>query len=418
MKTVKGMSKKIVVIGGGAAGIAAGVAAAENNSNVLLIEKSAYLGGKATAAEVGTICGVYHYTKKSISDFVVKGFTKDFTEKLATISNTTVLSNQYGLHFLPYKIDDFKQLALTALLDKGVDVRLKSEVKNVKSSNGKIKSLELISNGTTEEIEVESVIDASGSAEISKLLNLPTLQSATYQACSQIFTLSNLPDIDEKQLNFIFIKNIQAAIFSNELTTEYKHFSLVQGSKTNHSVKLKLTIPLEVKSDEITLQKIEAKGREMALKFHHIQQTKSEIFKNIQLDSLADEVGIRVLERPKGKYVLTEEDVLSARKFDSAIAIGAWPIEIWHPLKPLEMHYFNENDFYHIPVDCLLSEYLSNLFFAGRSISATDKAIASARVMGTCMQTGYAAGKIAVDQYNGITLVESVSNIKKMQIND
>jgi hypothetical protein len=35
------------------------------------------------------------------------------------------------------------------------------------------------------------------------------------------------------------------------------------------------------------------------------------------------------------------------------------------------------------------------LYFAGKNISATTKAIASARVMGTCLQTGYAAGKIA-----------------------
>ena len=38
---------------------------------------------------------------------------------------------------------------------------------------------------------------------------------------------------------------------------------------------------------------------------------------------------------------------------------------------------------------------IDNLFFAGKNISATNKAIASARVMGTCLQTGYAAGKIA-----------------------
>jgi hypothetical protein len=119
-----------------------------------------------------------------------------------------------------------------------------------------------------------------------------------------------------------------------------------------------------------------------------------------------------------GKYVLSEDDVLSGRKFDHAIATGAWPIEIWHPLKPLEMHYFKEDEWYQIPVESILSNEISNLYFAGRSISATDNAIASARVMGTCLQTGFAAGKIAVDVLKGLSIEESVSHIKKLQIID
>jgi len=45
-----------------------------------------------------------------------------------------------------------------------------------------------------------------------------------------------------------------------------------------------------------------------------------------------------------------------------------------------------------------ISPAIENLFFGGRIISATDGAIASARVMGICLQTGYAAGKLAAAQ--------------------
>ncbi|MEO7308419.1 MAG: FAD-dependent oxidoreductase, partial [Ferruginibacter sp.] len=57
----------IVIVGGGSAGVAAAVAASRKGSQVILIERNAYPGGKATAAEVGTICGLYKFNKKEDS---------------------------------------------------------------------------------------------------------------------------------------------------------------------------------------------------------------------------------------------------------------------------------------------------------------------------------------------------------------
>lgn len=409
---------KIVVVGGGSAGIAAGIAAAEVGFQVFLIEKSAYLGGKATASEVGTICGAYRYSSTIQADLIINGFAKDFVEELAIVSKTKPLSNQYGLHYLPYNIQKFKQLSIKKLKEKGVEILLKTTVTNIFAKNDQITAIELDQNGQKELIEVTAVIDASGDALVSKLLHLPLIQSSAYQAAAQIFTLSNLPNFSENQLNLIFMKNIHTAVLQDELPAYFKAFSIVQGTKTAKRVKLKMTIPLEVNSKNDNLELLHEKGQEMARQFVQIQQTKSESLQKIQLESIADEIGIRVLERPMGKYVLTEEDVLSGRKFDHAIATGAWPIEIWHPLKPLEMHYFNQNEWYQIPVECILSNEISNLYFAGRSISATDNAIASARVMGTCLQTGFAAGKIAIDVLKGLSIEESVSQIKKLQIID
>jgi len=63
--------------------------------------------------------------------------------------------------------------------------------------------------------------------------------------------------------------------------------------------------------------------------------------------------------------------------------------------RTLELTTFKADDFYLIPANCLISNTYDNLFFAGKNISATDSAIASARVIGTCIQTGYASGKLA-----------------------
>jgi len=95
------------------------------------------------------------------------------------------------------------------------------------------------------------------------------------------------------------------------------------------------------------------------------------------------------------QYILTEEDVVGCRKFEHAIANCSWPMEEWSNETKVAMTYLPDGDYYQIPKEVLSSAHLSNLYFGGKNISATDKAIASARVMGICFQTGYAAGILA-----------------------
>ena len=50
---------------------------------------------------------------------------------------------------------------------------------------------------------------------------------------------------------------------------------------------------------------------------------------------------------------------------------------------------------YDIPYGCLLPQKIENALIAGRCLSATRDAHSSARVMGTCMAMGQAAGTAA-----------------------
>jgi hypothetical protein len=128
-------------------------------------------------------------------------------------------------------------------------------------------------------------------------------------------------------------------------------------------------------------------------------------FKTSHLETIFPDVGIRVLSRPKGKVVLTKKDVLNCMKPNDGVAIGTWPIEYWNSSGELEMSFFPKMEYYLISANSLISDEIANLFFAGKNISASEDGVASARVMGTCIQTGYAAGKIAssyVDFENNI----------------
>ena len=71
---------------------------------------------------------------------------------------------------------------------------------------------------------------------------------------------------------------------------------------------------------------------------------------------------------------------------------------------------------YEIPVGSLCAQSTPGLYFAGRTISATDYAIASARVIGTCLSTGYAAGRLAAGESRGERRDTIVSSIRTEQV--
>src|SRR5271166_5413685 len=59
MSPASTISCEVLVIGGGAAGVAAATAAGRAGARVVLLERYGFLGGLATTAQVGTICGLY-----------------------------------------------------------------------------------------------------------------------------------------------------------------------------------------------------------------------------------------------------------------------------------------------------------------------------------------------------------------------
>jgi hypothetical protein len=80
------------------------------------------------------------------------------------------------------------------------------------------------------------------------------------------------------------------------------------------------------------------------------------------------------------------------------------------------MTYFNERDYYDIPLDCLRAAELDNVLVAGRCLSAATGAMTSARVIGTALATGWAAGTAAAFQALGRPLDDAVTAIRQQLI--
>lgn len=414
METV--LETDIVVLGGGSAGVAAAVAAARNGLRVMLVERNAYLGGKATAAEVGTVCGLYRFSKNENSQYLVKGFTKEFAEKLKTQSGTAPLFSPEGVHYLPYHVDAFKNICLDLISENKIDIFFNAVLEHVTVQEHKLKSIHIIAAGKPVTINLLALIDCSGDSVISQAANLPLITSEKYQAAAQFFTLQGVTEVSEFKLGMIMMKAIRSAIDNNLLGDFYDRVYIVQGSLKNNCVTLKIGIPLAVTYAPGNLQELRTVALGIVETLFRFLKNDVDAFRNASLAHIAPEVGIRTGQRSTGKYLLTEEDVLSCKKFDEAIANASWPIEIWEQNRRVNMRYFTLDDHYQVPAGCLQSNSIDNLFFAGRNISATDGAIASARVMGICLQTGYAAGCMAAAEAQNLSISNAIRQIQNGQL--
>jgi len=134
----------------------------------------------------------------------------------------------------------------------------------------------------------------------------------------------------------------------------------------------------------------------------HIKNQQDHGMENWELDWVGFLPGKRESRRYVGKYIVTEQDILSGGHFEDEIAYGGWPLDDHNPYG---MELSGENDHasvvipvpeaYGLPYRALVSKNIENLMFAGRNISVTHVALSSTRVMATCALLGQAVGTAA-----------------------
>ena len=119
---------------------------------------------------------------------------------------------------------------------------------------------------------------------------------------------------------------------------------------------------------------------------------------NRSLDFVPYVAGKRESRRSLGPYILTQQDVLTGRYFEDAVATTDWGIDLHYETDvSYRSKYTNygksPNAF--IPYRCLFSRNVPNLFLAGRNISVTHAGLGSPRVMNTIGQFGVVIGYAA-----------------------
>lgn len=120
---------------------------------------------------------------------------------------------------------------------------------------------------------------------------------------------------------------------------------------------------------------------------------------NLTLEWVGMIPGKRESRRFEGDYLLRQQDIIEQRTHPDAVAFGGWSVDL-HPAdgvfseKP-GCNQWHSKGIYQIPYRCFYSKNISNLFLAGRIISATHVAFGSCRVMGTSAYGAQAVGMAA-----------------------
>lgn len=109
--------------------------------------------------------------------------------------------------------------------------------------------------------------------------------------------------------------------------------------------------------------------------------------------------GKRESRRFEGDYMMRQQDVIEQTIHPDAVAVGGWSLDL-HPSDAVyseksPCNQWHSKGVFGIPYRCYYSRNISNLFLAGRIISASHVAFGSTRVMLTCAHGGSAVGMAA-----------------------
>lgn len=408
----------VLVVGGGPAGIASSIAAARAGARVFLMERYGFFGGLASSAMVGTICGLYLRESCPEVRYVCNGFMREWAELISRFSNSATKRLNNGLKVLTYDEWAFKRTADNLIRNTdGIEPILHATLASVGLDGKSIKEVRAVVWDREHTFLPSSVVDCTGEATILSLAGVPFEEDTGDQAAAVIFSVeSNDGSVFDTNTRLSLLRDIMRAIKNGRLSAACGAVSLVPLKEDARSLYLKVNLQYRPSSGWNRLTDLEFEARDIIDEMGDFLRRESSVRDKVRIARMPHQVGIRGGRRARGKAVLSEHDILNCRKFPDGVACGAWPMELWGMDNRPDMMFMPEGGYYEIPIGCLMPEGLENVFVAGKSISASSKAIASARVIGTSLSTGWAAGKVAAFYSRNRPISQAVKEVREEQV--
>lgn len=417
-KKVKNAEYDVVVIGGGMSGICAALAAARHGARTALVHDRHVLGGNASSEIRMHICGASENLAKL-----------DLEE--SGILHEIMLDNKSRNDYYNFSIWDMV-LFSTVKRQKNLTVYLSTAMESCEMGEGStIRSIDAyqLTTETHWKISGKVFIDCTGNA------TLGYYAEAEFRTGSEGRDEFGEPDAPgqpnkERMGNTLLFKAVDRGHpvafkkpdFARTFTEEelkYRTHSAVHGAQIKGEVDkayVRMTsfstssvdygywwIELPGETDDIIDEYEQIRDELVSCIYgiwDHLKNGGDHGAENYDLEWVGMLPGSREGRRLIGDYILNENDILSNRQFEDAVAYGGWPMDI-HTAKGL--YDFDElpsrvisfDGAYTIPYRSYYSKNISNLMMAGRDISASKMAMGSTRVMGTCAVGGQAVGTAA-----------------------
>lgn len=446
----------VVVVGGGMSGVFAAIAAARNGAKTLIIDQNGYFGGTLTANGVGPMMTFFAGDKQ-----VIKGLGEEMVERLKArgYSPGHVLdSTNYISYVTPFSAEGLKIILDEMISESKAEVLFHSYLIGLEKEQGIIKQISIANKDGISNIKSQVFIDATGDADLAVLAKVPFQLGRESDNAMQPMTMNlKVYGVDTTKLRKTVLENPakfprlnrDLAVMKN---TEILSFVGFDNEFKQAKVEGRISIPREdilffetnvpgefilntsriINESGVSaagLTRGEMIGRQQCEELYKFLVESIPGFEAAQIAYTGPSVGVRGTRQIKGRYTLTNQDVLENKTFTSVIAHSGYPIDIHNPKgegtvsvhtsQTVEVAHdkFDKkvfDNYYQIPYEIMLTNEVDNLIVTGRCVSASFEAQAAIRTTPTMTALGQAAGTAAALASANNLAVDAI-NIKELQ---
>ena len=436
MKTVREEARDIpvlaevdvLVVGGGPAGLMAAQAAAKDRSRkVMLVESRSYLGGNLT---IGLPILAFLGPK---GNQVIKGAAQQFIDRLQSRGAASG-HKPCKLHMSLTIIDPeaAKDVAWDMMEEAGVNVRLYTFVSDALVEGGVVRGVVVESKAGREAILAKTVIDCSGDGDVAFRAGVECRKGDAEGGLQPPTLMFNMRGVEIQKLRDAIVNQPDLYDMDRMPKEQFREGNFItvglrgrieQARAAGLDVPVSRTILISgLGADEIWVNMTRVNGTDPTIPENYTaceRTARRQLrvvaeylrrfvpgFEAAWVDKIAPFTGIRESRVIVGKYVLTDDDIASMRRFDDRVCVAGYPIDIHHA-KGGDCTMIFQEDAYDIPYRVLVPEKVGGLLVAGRCSSMSHEAMAATRVMSTCMALGEAAGTAArIALADGVAVAE------------
>ena len=415
----------ILIVGAGAAGCAAAITAAENGCSTLLIDRHSCLGGTYRTAKLNTVCGLYlNQADDNTPKIVPSRFIKRWLSRVQ-VHNKSFQPRREGLVYTaPCSSELMTTVLAEAVTEQSEQLTYlpNTELNSVTFVDNIITEVNAVTNSKILTIRPKTVIDCSGSGVVitktasserrtsniehstsnkekqqpkhckshkhggGKYLEPVTSNSDAGILAAVPFTLTNCQYSEMLSLKTTYELSKLA---KQDSCPNYWRFVVLRQDANANEINGWFNFPPELFNSAAEVN-VEICSMVDLLRKYLVE------LKSARISWSGTEICHRDAPVIDGMDMLTADNIINGTKQPDAVLSGCWPIEFWHGKNGQQLSYPPVNDYYTIPDDCLRSALCSNLFAAGKGVSATLEAQAAIRVTGLAFATGERAALLAI----------------------